>query len=65
LSYAKSWREKSRDEATIEQLKTDPHSTGRYRVLGTVVNQPGFMQAFGLKPGDKLYRDSKDQVLMW
>lgn len=65
LSYAKIWRVKSRDAAVIEQLKSDPHSMGRFRVLGTVVNQPGFMQAFGLKAGDKLYRDTKDQILMW
>jgi predicted metalloendopeptidase len=65
LNFAKIWRNKARDAAVIEQLKTDPHSIDRFRVLGTIVNQPGFMQAFGLKPGDKLYRAPTDQVQMW
>jgi len=65
LNFAKIWREKAREEAVIQQIKTDPHSTGRFRVLGTVQNQPGFYEAFGVKPGDQLYRSPEDRVLMW
>jgi hypothetical protein len=34
---------------------TDPHSPGKYRVNGLVVNMPEFRQAFGCSAGKPLY----------
>jgi predicted metalloendopeptidase len=65
LGYAQVWREKARDNVVIELIKSDPHSMGRYRVLGTVRNQPGYYEAFGVKPGDGAYAPADARVLMW
>ncbi len=46
-------------------LKTNPHAPDQVRANATVRNQPGFYQAFGVKPGDKMYLAPKDRVIMW
>lgn len=46
-------------------IKTDSHSPGEFRANGTVVNQPGFYEAFGVKPGDKLYVAPQERVIIW
>jgi predicted metalloendopeptidase len=63
--FAQVWREKLRDNYAIELIKSDPHSIPVDRVMGTVVNQPGFYDAFGVKPGDKMYVAPDKRVLMW
>ena len=45
-----------RENAEILRIKADPHSPPRFRIMGSVVNQPGFYAAFGVKPGDAMYR---------
>jgi predicted metalloendopeptidase len=29
------------------------------------MNQPGFYEAFGIKPGDKMYLPPEQRVIMW
>ena len=65
MGFAQVWRSKIRDAQAIVYLKTDPHSPDRFRANGTVRNQPGFYEAFGVKPGDKMYLSPKDRVIMW
>ena len=65
MGFAQVWRSKIREPQLIVQLKTDPHSPGQYRANGTMRNQPGFYDAFGIKPGDKMYLAPKDRVIMW
>lgn len=63
--FGQVWRGKSREEALIKQVKTDPHSPAEFRGNGTVVNQPGFYEAFGVKPGDKMYVAPEQRVIIW
>jgi predicted metalloendopeptidase len=63
--FGQVWRSKMRDEAQVVQVKTDPHSPGQFRANGTVKNQPGFYEAFGVKEGDKMYLAPKDRVIIW
>ncbi|HTA64196.1 MAG TPA: M13 family metallopeptidase, partial [Xanthomonadaceae bacterium] len=63
--FAQVFREKNRDDAMIEQIKTDPHSIPVDRVLGAVVNQPGFYDAYDVKPGDKMYVAPDKRVIIW
>jgi predicted metalloendopeptidase len=65
MGWAQVWRTKMREQAQIVQVKVDPHSPGMFRANGTVKNQPGFYEAFGVKPGDKMYVAPKDRVTIW
>jgi putative endopeptidase len=46
LGFAQVWCEARRPEFERLRAQTDPHSPGRYRVNGTVVNMPEFQKAF-------------------
>jgi len=65
MGFATVWRAKARDNAVIQQIKTDPHSMPEFRVQGVVVNQEGFYKAFDLKPGDKMYLAPEQRVAIW
>jgi predicted metalloendopeptidase len=63
--WAQAWRAKARDAALIRQVTTDPHSPEEFRANGTLRNQPGFYDAFGVKKGDKMYLAPKERVIIW
>jgi putative endopeptidase len=65
LGFTQEWREKLRDNYAIELIKTDPHSMSEDRVLGTLVNQPGFYETFNVKTGDKMYLPPDKRVIIW
>ncbi|WP_225929625.1 M13 family metallopeptidase [Rhodococcus opacus] len=57
LNYARVWREKTRDEAMITQLGSDPHAPSDLRVNGVVPNVPGFGESFDCPPGSPLVHE--------
>jgi len=63
--WAQVWRAKVRENAAIVRIKTDPHSPPRFRGNGTLKNQPGFYDAFGVKEGDAMYLPPDQRVIMW
>ncbi len=65
FGWAQVWWEKMRDEARRQQLHTDPHSPGSARVNAVVRNVDSWYDAFGVKPGDKLYVAPADRVKIW
>ncbi|VXC22127.1 Peptidase M13 family protein [Massilia sp. 9I] len=65
MGFGQVWRSKMREAQQINQVKTDPHSPGQFRANGTVMNMPEFYEAFGVKPGDKMYLAPQDRVLIW
>jgi putative endopeptidase len=65
FGFTQAWREKVRDNFAIELIKSDPHSISVDRVLGTLVNQPGFYSTFDVKPGDKMYLPPEQRVIIW
>ncbi|MGZ5846426.1 MAG: M13 family metallopeptidase [Ramlibacter sp.] len=65
MGYAQAWRGKSRDEAMIVRIKSDPHSPDQFRANGAVRNQDDFYRVFGVKPGDKLYLPPGRRVRIW
>jgi putative endopeptidase len=64
LAYAQSWADKMRDAALREEVLTDTHSPAQYRALA-VRNLNKWYEAFDVKPGDKLYLEPGDRVLIW
>ncbi len=65
MGYAQIWRNRIRDDALIVRLKTDTHTPGEFRANGSIRNQPGFYEAFGVKPGDKMYVPPEQRVTIW
>lgn len=63
--WAQVWRTKTRDEEIIRRIATDPHSPAEYRVTGVLVNNDDFVEAFGVQPGDGMWRDPADRVRIW
>lgn len=65
MGWAQSWRRKFREADLVQRLKTDPHAPDEYRCNGVVVNVPAFYEAFGVKPGDKLWLPPEQRVSIW
>jgi putative endopeptidase len=65
LRWAQIWREKIREEYLRQTLFLNQHAPPRFRVHGTVVNLDAFHDAFGVKPGDRLYREPTQRVRIW
>ncbi|PRC93139.1 M13 family metallopeptidase [Solimicrobium silvestre] len=65
MGFGQVWQSKSRDAATLVQIKTDPHSPAEFRGNGTVQNQPEFYKAFDVKKGDKMYVAPANRVIIW
>jgi len=64
ISFAQSWRDKTREPALRQQVITDGHSPDQYRAT-TVRNLDTWYQAFGVKPGEKLYLAPGERVRIW
>ena len=65
LSLASIWRLKMKDELTKQIVLTDVHSPAKFRVIGPLVNFTPFYEAFGVKKGDKMWKDEKDRIKIW
>jgi len=62
LSFAQIWCQNSTPESSRLLAKTDPHSPGRYRVIGTLQNNADFAKAFGCKTGQKMVSENACRV---
>jgi putative endopeptidase len=65
LGWAQVWRAKSRPDALKQQTTSDSHSPARFRVDGPLRNVDAWYEAFGVRPGDKLYLKPEDRVRIW
>jgi predicted metalloendopeptidase len=64
MGYAQEWRSKFREEAQRVRLNIDPHSPGRYRVLGPLANLSEFFEAFG-RDGAAMERPKELRPTIW
>ncbi|MDO7875111.1 M13 family metallopeptidase [Hymenobacter sp. ASUV-10] len=65
LGYALGWQSHQRDESLASRILTDVHSPAQFRVNGPFADVPAFYEAFGVKPGQKLYRADSARVTIW
>ena len=65
LGYALGWMMDERQESLRANLLSDVHAPAKWRVLGPLSNVPEFYQAFGIKPGQPMWRAESDRVRIW
>jgi putative endopeptidase len=63
--FAQVWRSKVRDERALQLLTIDPHSPGQFRADGATINADAYHDAFGTKPGDKMWKAPADRLRLW
>ncbi len=65
MSWAQVWRAKAREDATRQQLLTDPHSPPEYRINGVVRNIDAWYEAFDVQPDNAMYLPPEERVSIW
>jgi len=65
ISFAQVWRTNIRDAEARRLVTVDPHSPGRFRAVGPLVNYQQFFDAFHIKPGDPLWRAPELRAHVW
>ena len=65
VGYAQWACESDRPANARVHAMTDPHSPGRYRVNGLMVNMPQFQQAFQCKAGQPMVKEPQQRCRVW
>lgn len=65
LGYALGWMSQQREQRLRQRLLSDVHAPAKWRVLGPMSNIPEFYDAFGVKPGQPMWRAPEDRVRIW
>jgi putative endopeptidase len=65
LGWAQVWGRKQTPEAMRQQILTDSHPLGMFRVNGPVSNMPQFAEAFHCKLGDAMVRPPEKRCQVW
>ena len=65
IAYAGVWAGNITDEEIRNRTKSDPHALGRWRVNGALPHIDAWYEAFGVKPGDKMYIPKADRLPLW
>jgi putative endopeptidase len=62
IGYGQIWCENQTDAALRQQIQTNPHSPGHFRVIGVVQNSEDFAKAFSCKAGQKMVSQNACRV---
>ena len=62
LGFANVWCENSTEPSARQRAQIDPHSPGRYRVIGTITNMEEFQKAFSCRAGQPMVRENACRV---
>ena len=65
IGWALGWMNEIRPENLAVRVKTDVHAPSPLRVIGPVSNMVPFYEAYGVKPGDRMYRADSVRVQIW
>jgi len=65
LGFAFAWMVNQRPESIASQVRSNEHSPPKFRVIGPLSNMPEFYSAFGVKPGDAMWRPDSLRVKIW
>jgi putative endopeptidase len=65
IAFAQIWRTNVRDAEAQRLVTVDPHSPGRFRSYGPLLNVSEFYDAFGIKPGSPLWLPPEQRAVIW
>lgn len=65
LAYAGVWAANITEEEIRNRTKMDPHSLGEWRVNGALPHINAWYEAYGVKPGDKMYLPESERLKLW
>ena len=65
LAYAGVWAGNITEKEIRSRTKSDPHSLGKWRVDGALPHINAWYEAFGVKPGDKMYIPENERLNLW
>jgi len=63
ISFAQTWCEKMTIEKLLDQVLSNPHSPGKYRIIGPLSNSEDFVKAYNCPAGSNMNR--KDKCVLW
>lgn len=65
LAYAGVWANNITEAEIRSRTKSDPHSLGKWRVNGALPHIDAWYEAFGVKPGDKMFIPESERLHLW
>jgi len=65
MGWAQMWRARERDAYVRSTLQTNPYLPPMLRANAAASNVEGFFEAFGVKPGNRLYRAPAERIRIW
>lgn len=65
LAWVGVWKNTITKENALQRLVTDPHAPGECRAVGPLVHLPDFHAAWGIVPGDPMYRAPEEACEIW
>ena len=65
ISFAQIWRTTIRDAEARRLVTVDTHSPGQFRAVGPLENFQEFYDAFGIKPGEPMWRAPELRARIW
>ena len=65
LAWAQLWAAKANEGAMRQNLPTDGHPPGVYRMAAPSQHEKAFYEAFGIRAGDRMWLDPSERVTIW
>jgi putative endopeptidase len=65
VAWTQMWAYKARSERLRYLVSVDVHAVSSVRAVAPLLHLDAFHEAFGTRPGDPMWRDPKQRVVIW
>ncbi len=65
ISFSQIWRGNSREADERRRIVVDPHSPGKFRAIGPLVNLEEFYGVFGIQTNAPVWREPTLRAIIW
>lgn len=65
VAWTQMWAYKGRSERLRYLVSVDVHAIASVRAIAPLLHLDAFHRAFGTRPGDAMWREPKDRVVIW